>query len=86
MRSVWFICACLLTACSTDPVHCERHMTAINVPQRPTADALAPDRSKASSARSSGAPESRVTSRVKADHHSEEPKVSKRAAVGNGTP
>ena len=86
MRSVWVICVCLLTACSTDPVRCERHLTAINVPQRPTADALAPDRAKEASARNPGAAESRGTSRVNAEHRSGEPKVVKPVAVGKGAP
>jgi hypothetical protein len=42
MRSVFVACVCLLTACSTQAVRCDRHLTPINVPQRPIADALAP--------------------------------------------
>lgn len=41
MRSVFVACVCLLTACSTQAVRCDRHLTPINVPQRPVADALA---------------------------------------------
>jgi hypothetical protein len=41
MRSVLVLCVCLLTACSTPAVKCERHLTPINVPERSIADALA---------------------------------------------
>ena len=44
MRSTFVLCACLLTACSTQAVRCERHLTPINVPQRPFADAPASSR------------------------------------------
>jgi hypothetical protein len=42
MRSLFVVCVCLLTACSTQAVRCDRHLSPINVPQRPIADALAP--------------------------------------------
>ena len=37
MRSAVIVCVCLLTACSTQSVRCDRHLTPINVPQRPIA-------------------------------------------------
>lgn len=47
MRSALILFACLLTACSTQAVRCERHLTPINVLERPTAD-VAPGHSEAS--------------------------------------
>jgi len=37
MRFAFVACVCLLTACSTQAVRCDRHLTPINVPQRPLA-------------------------------------------------
>lgn len=42
MRLLFVVCVCLLTACSTQAVRCDRHLTPINVPRRPIAGALAP--------------------------------------------
>jgi len=42
MRAVSVVCACLLTACSTQTVRCERHLAPINIPKQPVADAPAP--------------------------------------------
>lgn len=42
MRSVFIACLCFLTACSTQAVRCDRHLTPINVPRRPVAGARAP--------------------------------------------
>lgn len=56
MRWVFVACACLLTACSTQAVRCDRHLTPINVPQRPVAGALAPRaKSNDASSQSGGA-------------------------------
>jgi len=54
MRSAWVLCAWLLTACSTQTVHCERHLTPINVPPRPVAGAPAHPHAKVASAQSGG--------------------------------
>lgn len=63
MRSVSVLCACLLTACSTQAVRCERHLTPINIPKRPIANALAPGQPEASSAAERGARRSDGTPR-----------------------
>jgi hypothetical protein len=47
MRCVFVLCASLLTACSTQVVRCERHLTPINVLEHPIAGAPAADLGKA---------------------------------------
>ena len=42
MRSVFVLGTCLLTACSTQAVRCERHLTPINVLERAITGAPAP--------------------------------------------
>lgn len=75
MRVIAAACVSLLTACSsTHSVRCDRHLTPINVPRRPLADALAP-RSQAKE--------------MKEASESEEPKsrgLPKLAAGGEGSP
>ena len=85
MRSVSVLCACLLTACSTQAVRCERHLTPINIPQRPTAD-LVPSDPKEARTPIRGATESHDTRRMNADRHSGQPKHPTLAADGEGTP
>jgi len=50
MRAVAVVCACLLTACSTQAVRCERHLIPINIPRQPIADAPAPGQPEGASA------------------------------------
>lgn len=85
MRSVAALCACLLTACSTQAVRCERHLTPINVPERPNAD-LAPSHSKEASAQVLGATESHDTRRMTVGRQAREAKRPTLAAGGEGTP
>jgi hypothetical protein len=74
MRFVSVMCACLLTACSTQTVRCERHLTPINVPRRPISDALAPTQAKEASAEIHGTTKPERTQRATADGESGEPK------------
>ena len=85
MRSLAVLSACLLTACSTQAVRCERHLTPINVLERSIAD-RAPSHSKEASAQVLGATGSHDTRRMNADRQSREPKRRTLAAGGEGTP
>ena len=86
MKSVLVLCAFFLTACSTQAVRCERHLTPINVPRRPVMDAIVPNQSKEVNGDMRGTAEARVRARMNADPQSGEPKGSTPAAVGTGTP
>ena len=86
MRFMLVLCAFFLTACSTQAVRCDRHLTPINVPRRPVADAVVPHQSKEVSGKMRGTAEARVTRRMNADRKPGEPKDSTPAAVGTGTP
>jgi hypothetical protein len=66
MRAVLVMCACLLAACSTESVRCERHLTPINPSRRPIADAPSPGHPEGSSARSPVASQPSGTPRTKA--------------------
>ena len=55
MRPLIVACVCLLTGCSRETVRCDRHLTAINVPNRSFAEASAP---ASAAKRSGGADES----------------------------
>lgn len=85
MRSASVLFACLLTACSTQAVRCDRHLTPINVLERPIAD-LAPRHSKEASTPIRGATQSYGSRRMNADRPSADPKHPMRAAGGEGTP
>jgi hypothetical protein len=85
MRSVLVLCVSLLTACSTQAVRCERHLTPINVPRRPVADPFA-DQSKEVSGERRDATASHGTRRMNAGRPSGEPKGSMPAVAGKGTP
>ena len=74
MRAVFVVCVCLLTACSTQIVRCERHLTPINIPKRPIASALAPGQPEGSNAQVRGARKSDGTPRTKAAAQSVAPK------------
>lgn len=85
MRSVAVLSACLLAACSTQAVRCERHLTPINVFERPVAG-LAPNHSKEESAQILGTTGSHDTRRMNAERQAREPKYRTLAAGGEGTP
>ena len=65
MRSVSVLCACLLTACSTQAVRCDRHLTPINVPERPVAEAPARGQPGRANAQIRGVTQSGGTPRTK---------------------
>ena len=74
MRAVFVLCICLLTACSTETVRCERHLTPINIPKRPIANALAPGQPEGSTTPARGARKSDGTPRATAAAQSVPPK------------
>lgn len=88
MRTVTVVCACLLTACSTQAVRCERHLTPINVPKRPIGEIIAPPQAQVASARSKkgGAIESDGAERPKTSGSNPKPSTSTPAAGRAGTP
>ncbi len=86
MRAVFVVCVCLLTACSTESVRCERHLTPINIPKRPIANTLAPGQPEESNAQVRGARKSDGTPRAKAAAESGAPKGPAPAAGAQRSP
>lgn len=86
MRAVFAVCVCLLTACSTESVRCERHLTPINIPKRPIANALAPGQPEGSNAQVRGARKSDGTPRTKTAAESGAPKGPAPAAGAQRSP
>ena len=74
MRALFVVCVCLLTACSTQTVRCERHLTPINIPKRPIASALAPGQPEGSSGQARAVRRSDGTPRATAAAQSVSPK------------
>ena len=74
MRSVFVLCASLLTACSTQAVRCERHLTPVNVLERPIAGARAPGEPGKTKAEIRSATQSGGTPRATAHAESVAPK------------
>ena len=74
MRVVFVMCVCLLTGCSAQTVRCERHLTPINIPKPPIANALAPGQPEGSSTRARGAGRSDGAPRPTAGAQSVAPK------------
>ena len=74
MRAMFLLCACVLTACSTQTVRCERHLTPINVPRHPLTNALAPSQPEGSRAPLPSTTQSGGTPRTKAAAESVAPK------------
>ena len=70
MRAVLVMCACLLAACSTQILRCERHLTPINPSRRPIADAPLPGHPQGSSTRGPAVSQPSGTPRAKADPQS----------------
>ena len=73
MRVVFVVCVCLLTACSTETVRCERHLTPINIPKRPIANALPPGQPEGSRTQARGVRRSDGAPRTKAGAQSVSP-------------
>jgi len=73
MRFAWVFFASLLTACSTQAVRCERHLTPINVLKRPIAS-LAPQHSGEASTPNRGTTASQDSRRMHADRASADAK------------
>jgi hypothetical protein len=86
MRAEFVVCVFLLTACSTQIVRCERHLTPINIPKRPIANALAPGQPERSSARTHSAPKSGGTPRTKVAAEPGAPNKPAPAAGAQGSP
>lgn len=86
VRSVFVLCAFLLTACSTHAVRCERHLTPINVPKRPIGLAVAPSDGKDASARIGAVKSSQGAQRAKANDASGHAKQPAPASGGEGMP
>ena len=86
MRAVFVVCLCLLTACSTESLRCERHLTPINIPKRPIANALAPGHTEGSNVQIRGARKSDGTPRTKAGAQSVAPQPPAPSADDEGSP
>ena len=85
MRSVFVLCACLLTACSTQSLRCARHLTPINRLQRPSARMSAPHQVEDAAA-ISGAMDSQGKQPMSGGRVPAQPKHPRPAVGGEGMP